>query len=116
MQKQNTLTRLKEKEREFRRDLIISAAREVFGKKSYDSVRMTEIAKAAGIPKASIYTYFKNQEELYIEIRIRDFQFFLLFLLLHITTFRYRSRVRIIAFSRCVPNSVQSNRGISFFL
>jgi len=65
MTKRNTLIKLKEKERELRQVLIIEAARDVFGRKTYDEVSMAEIAKAAGIAKSSIYTYFKSQEELY---------------------------------------------------
>ena len=72
MAKKNTLIRLKEKERELRQALIIAAAREVFGEKTYDTVSMTEIANAAGIAKSSIYTYFKSQEELYARIAYQD--------------------------------------------
>ncbi|THB72929.1 MAG: TetR/AcrR family transcriptional regulator [Desulfobacteraceae bacterium] len=72
MQKKNTLIKLKEKEREFRQSLIIEAAREVFGKKTYDRVSMAEIASSAGIAKSSIYTYFKSQEELYARIACQD--------------------------------------------
>ncbi len=72
MTKRNTLIKLKEKERELRQVLIIEAARDVFGRKTYDEVSMAEIAKAAGIAKSSIYTYFKSQEELYALIAYQD--------------------------------------------
>ncbi len=72
MEKNNTLIKLKEKERELRQGLIIEAAREVFGQKTYDKVSMAEIAKAAGISKSSIYTYFNSQEELYAQIAYQD--------------------------------------------
>jgi len=72
MAKKDTLIRLKEKERELRQTLIIEAAREVFGKKTYDRVSMAEIATAGGIAKSSIYTYFKSQEELYAQIAYQD--------------------------------------------
>ena len=62
MKKNNTLIKLKEKERETRRELIIEAARAVFGEKTYDRVSMAEIARAAGIAKSSIYTYFKDRK------------------------------------------------------
>lgn len=55
-----------------REDLIIDAARTVFGAKTYDKVSMQEIANAAGIAKSSIYTYFKNQEALFVEAAYRD--------------------------------------------
>jgi len=72
MEKQTTLLKLKEQERETRRELIIEAARAVFGEKIYDRVSMAEIARAAGIAKSSIYTYFTSQEALFVEIAVRD--------------------------------------------
>lgn len=72
MAKKDTLTRLREKERQLRQSLIIEAARKVFGEKTFDRVSMAEIAEAAGIAKSSIYTYFRNQEELYARIAFQD--------------------------------------------
>jgi len=72
MVKKNTLIKLKAQERELRRELIIEAARDVFGQKTYDRVSMAEIAKTAGIAKSSIYTYFKSQEELYAQVTYQD--------------------------------------------
>jgi AcrR family transcriptional regulator len=72
MEKSDTLLKLKEKERETRRELIIEAARAVFGEKTYDRVSMAEIARSAGIAKSSIYTYFNSQEALFVEIAVRD--------------------------------------------
>ena len=66
-----------EKERATRQNLIIKAARKAFGQKTYDKVSMAEIAKAAGIAKSSIYTYFNSQEELYIQIAFKDSQAFI---------------------------------------
>ena len=71
-QKKDTLSKLKQQEREIREDLIIDAARTVFGSKTYDKVSMQEIANAAGIAKSSIYTYFKTQEALFVESAYRD--------------------------------------------
>ncbi len=72
MKKNSTLRNLKAREREVRRDLIIDAARKVFGAKTYDKVSMQEIANEAGIAKSSIYTYFQNQEDLFVEAAYRD--------------------------------------------
>ncbi len=72
MQKNDTLSRLKAEERKLRQQIIINAAREVFGQKTYDRASMTEIAKTAGIAKSSIYTYFNSQEELYAQIAYMD--------------------------------------------
>jgi AcrR family transcriptional regulator len=77
MAKRNTLNKLKQQERQLREDLIIDAARAVFGTKTYDQVSMNEIAKAAGIAKSSIYTYFPNQEALFVETAFRDTERFI---------------------------------------
>jgi len=69
---ENTLSELKKKERLARQDLIIDAARTLFGRSTYDRVSMAEIARTAGIAKSSIYTYFPNQEALFVEIAWRD--------------------------------------------
>ncbi len=87
MEKKDTLIKLKLKERQLRRQIIIDAAREVFGKKTYDRVSMAEIARTAGIAKSSIYTYFKNQEELYTRIVCQDAETF-------ISLLRYRIQGR----------------------
>ncbi len=68
----STLIRLKEKDRELRKAFIVEAARAAFGEKTYDKVNMQEIAKAAGIGKSSIYTYFKSQKELYTHVANQD--------------------------------------------
>jgi AcrR family transcriptional regulator len=75
--KRNTLNKLKQQERQMREDLIIEAARSVFGTRTYDQVSMNEIAKAAGIAKSSIYTYFPNQEALFVETAFRDTERFI---------------------------------------
>jgi len=72
MEKKDTLGRLKAAERKMRQQIIIDAAREVFGQKTYDKASMAEIAKTAGIAKSSIYTYFKSQEELYAAVAYAD--------------------------------------------
>jgi AcrR family transcriptional regulator len=73
----DTLNKLKQQEREIRENLIIDAARTVFGSRTHDQVSMNEIAKAAGIAKSSIYTYFPNQETLFVETACRDTEAFI---------------------------------------
>ena len=68
----DTLTRFKEKEREKRKDLILDAAEKVFSTRPYDKVSMREIADEAGIATSSIYTYFPNQENLFLETTLRE--------------------------------------------
>jgi AcrR family transcriptional regulator len=84
MAKRDTLNRLKQRERQLREDLIIDAARAVFGSKPYHQVSMNEIARAAGIAKSSIYTYFPNQEALFVETAFRDTELFITELKKHV--------------------------------
>ncbi|MDD9304490.1 MAG: TetR/AcrR family transcriptional regulator [Desulfobacter sp.] len=72
MEKKDTLSRLKIQERKMRQQIIVDAAREVFGQTTYDKASMAEIARTAGIAKSSIYTYFNSQEELYARIAYMD--------------------------------------------
>jgi len=72
MANKNTFNRLKRREREVRKNLIVDAAQKVFGSRTYDKVSMAEIAAEAGIAKSSIYTYFSSQEDLFVEAAIRD--------------------------------------------
>ena len=72
MNEKDTLNRLKIQERETRKSLILDAAKRVFSNKSYDKANMREIADEAGIATSSIYTYFPNQEALFVEAAIRE--------------------------------------------
>lgn len=54
----------KEMEREFKRDFIARAARELFLAKSYEEVTVQDIASAAEFGKGTIYQYFSSKEEI----------------------------------------------------
>ena len=58
---------LKENEREARKKLIIDSSISLFAKKPFDTVSMRDIAMAAGISPASIYRYFEDKDDLFIE-------------------------------------------------
>lgn len=62
---------IKEREKEFRRNLIMDAAVNLFASKPFDKVQMREIASAVGLSPGSIYTYFPNQESLFLDAVIR---------------------------------------------
>ncbi len=57
---------------EKRRQEILSAAKELFLNSSYLQVTVDEIADAADISKATIYSYFKNKLEIYSAIILHD--------------------------------------------
>jgi len=44
---------------------IIASARNLFNKYNFDKVSMEEIAKKAGVTKKTIYSYFKDKQELF---------------------------------------------------
>jgi len=55
----------KEKETNFKRNLIIEAAEKVFLKKGFDNTKMEDIAKKSEFSRQTLYAYFKNKEDLY---------------------------------------------------
>ena len=62
------MSELKAKERETRRQLILSAARALFAEKSYRSVTVREIARKAGISTGTLYNYYTNLDELFLDV------------------------------------------------
>jgi AcrR family transcriptional regulator len=58
----------KEREKEHRRQEIISAAEKVFFKKGIDNATMDEVAEKAELSKATLYLYFSSKEEIYSAI------------------------------------------------
>lgn len=71
MADKSTLKKLKENEREVRRQLIIDAAINLFAQKPFNQVSMRDIASEAGISAASIYRYFNDRDELFVEAFFR---------------------------------------------
>ena len=58
----------KEREREFRRNEILSAAAKIFAIKGFTHTTLDEIAEASEFGKGTLYNYFQNKEELYSAI------------------------------------------------
>jgi AcrR family transcriptional regulator len=56
---------------EERRESILNAANIVFGQRGYDTVRIDDVAAAAGVSKALIYEHFRSKQELYAELMNR---------------------------------------------
>jgi AcrR family transcriptional regulator len=56
---------------EERRESILDAGNMVFGQRGYDTVRIDDVAAAAGISKALIYEHFRSKQELYGELMNR---------------------------------------------
>ena len=51
-----------------RRQQILQAATEVFGRSNFDEASITEIARRAGVAEGTIYQYFKNKQDLFFSI------------------------------------------------
>ncbi len=51
--------------REARRETILDAASEVFGRLGFEATRMEDVAKAAGIAKGLLYQHFSSKDALF---------------------------------------------------
>ncbi len=71
MKNNNTLSDLKEKEKDARRKIIVTAAEKEFATKPFNKVTMRDIAKRAGISPALIYRHFPDQQSLFVEAFLR---------------------------------------------
>lgn len=68
----STLKQLREGERETRRNLIIDAALNLFAQRPFNQVGIRDIASEAGLSPASIYRYFSDRDELFVEALLRE--------------------------------------------
>lgn len=50
------------------RDLLVDVARGLFAKNGYENTTMNDIASASGKGRRTLYTYFKNKEEIYYAV------------------------------------------------
>jgi AcrR family transcriptional regulator len=51
-----------------KRRQIVEGARQIFLARGFDAASMSDIAKAAGVSKGTLYVYFKDKEELFSAI------------------------------------------------
>jgi len=58
--------------RDTTRHTILATARIEFARKGADNTTMDDLAKASGVGRRTIYTYFKSREELYLEVINRE--------------------------------------------
>jgi AcrR family transcriptional regulator len=74
MEDKSKFSKLREQQRETRKNLIIDAAEMVFMKKHFNEVSIRKIAKEAGITPTSIYRYFPDKQHLFCAAYERDAQ------------------------------------------
>jgi AcrR family transcriptional regulator len=67
MTQQKTFAALKLRVVENKKKIIIDAAERVFGSKPFKNVNIRDIAREAGISHATIYSYFADQQSLFVE-------------------------------------------------
>ncbi len=67
-----TLEKLREQEREARRNIILDAAVSLFAREPFNKVGIRDIAAQAGMSPASIYRYFNDQDQLFVEALLRE--------------------------------------------
>lgn len=65
----------KKREKAARRKQIQNAAKELFFSKGFNATTMEDIAKKEELSVATLYSYFKNKEELYASLNIITLQY-----------------------------------------
>jgi len=63
----------RQREKDAKRELILKAARELLHKKGIGGASMNQIAKKAELGVATLYSYFKNKEDLFLTIQQEGF-------------------------------------------
>ena len=64
----------KEREKEQRKEEIVTAAQKVFFEKGLQLATVDEIAESAELSKGTIYLYYKSKEDLYLAVLMRGMQ------------------------------------------
>lgn len=59
--------------RDVKSNLILDAALKVFSSCGFHSARLEDIAAAAGFSKAALYNYYKDKEEIFLNLTIREY-------------------------------------------
>ena len=72
MPEKSKFMKLKDEEREARRELFIYATLNLLEKMPFDEIGMRDIASEVGVSAASIYRYFTSREDLFVEAFLKD--------------------------------------------
>jgi len=76
---------------------LLEAAEEIFVRDGFEGAQLDEIAAAAGRSKGSVYTHFKNKEDLFLAL------------------FENRTRASIERLTNCVRKSADRKQGLAAF-
>ena len=66
------LASLRAEVKDMRRRLILDTARNLFSQKDFRSVTVREIARVAGVSIGTIYNYYENIDDLFLDIFIKS--------------------------------------------
>ncbi len=61
----------REREKEYRKQMIIEAAEKVIFTKGYEKATMDDVAAEAELSKGTLYLYFKSKEEVYLALVLK---------------------------------------------
>ena len=60
-----------------KRALLLKAARDCFARYGYDKTTLEDIGKSLGLNKASLYYYFKNKDEIFVQVVLEEAELFI---------------------------------------
>lgn len=60
----------RERKKQQKRDAILKAANAEFTSRRFDEVKLDDIAARAGVGKGTLYLYFENKEDLFVQMAI----------------------------------------------
>ena len=66
------LSQLKQSERDARRKLILDSACSLFSKKDFRKINVREIATEAGVSVGTIYNYYADLDELFLDVFLKN--------------------------------------------
>ncbi len=58
-------------DKEKKREIILDAAEDLFGEKGFFRTTVDEVSQTSGIPKGTIYLYFKSKGDLFVRVILR---------------------------------------------
>src|SRR5688572_27609672 len=61
-------------DKQLRRGAILEAARRLLGRVDWSDLRIEEVARGAGMAKASVFRYFPTKEELVLEVYLAELE------------------------------------------
>lgn len=65
---------ISDEQKEQRRDDIVNAAKTLFDERTFESIKITDIARKAEVAKGTIFIYFKTKEQLFLELAMKEFE------------------------------------------